>query len=384
MRHIYFDHAATTATDPKIVKSMLEYMTSEFGNPSSIHYFGRRTRRAVAESRQNVAALIGAEPEEIFFTSGGSESDNFALKGIAFANKERGNHIITTCIEHHAILHTCEWLEKEGFKVSYLPVDANGKVDIAAIKAAVTDKTILISVMFANNEVGTIEPIAKIGAFARQAGIYFHTDAVQAVGHVEIDVKNLNIDLLSLSGHKLYGPKGIGALYIRRGVKIETVQHGGAQERGMRAGTENVPGIVGLGLAARKAGADLVEENNRLTGLRDKLIHVIESEIPDVKLNGHRQDRLPGNVNFSFSGIDGEPLLLNLDMQGIAASSGSACMAGSMEPSHVLLAMGLTSEMAQSSLRLTLGRENTDANIDTLLELLPKIVKKIRSLKNNC
>jgi cysteine desulfurase len=268
--------------------------------------------------------------------------------------------------------------------VTYLPVDADGKVDIAAIKAAVTDKTILISVMFANNEVGTIEPIAKIGAFARQAGIYFHTDAVQAVGHVEIDVKKLNIDLLSLSGHKLYGPKGIGALYIRRGVKIETVQHGGAQERGMRAGTENVPGIVGLGLAARKAGADLVEENNRLTGLRDKLIHVIESEIPAVKLNGHRQDRLPGNVNFSFSGIDGEPLLLNLDMQGIAASSGSACMAGSMEPSHVLLAMGLTSEMAQSSLRLTLGRENTDDNIDTLLELLPKIVKKIRSLKNNC
>jgi cysteine desulfurase len=384
MRHIYFDHAATTATDPKIAKVMLEYMTSEFGNPSSIHYFGRKTRRAVAESRENVAALIGAEPEEVFFTSGGSESDNFALKGIAFANKGQGNHIITTSIEHHAVLHTCEWLEKKGFKVTYLPVDADGKVDIAAIKAAVTDKTILISVMFANNEVGTIEPIAEIGAFARQAGIYFHTDAVQAVGHTEINVKKLNIDLLSLSGHKLYGPKGMGALYIRRGVKIEPVQHGGVQERGMRAGTENVPGIVGLGLAARKAMAELVEENNRLTRLRDKLIYAIEAEIPAVKLNGHRQDRLPGNVNFSFSGIDGEPLLLNLDMQGIAASSGSACMAGSVEPSHVLLAMGLAPELAQSSLRLTLGRENTDDNIDTLLEILPKIVKKIRSLKNNC
>lgn len=384
MRHIYFDHAATTATDPKIAKVMLEYMTSEFGNPSSIHYFGRKTRRAVAESRENVAALIGAEPEEVFFTSGGSESDNFALKGIAFANKGQGNHIITTSIEHHAVLHTCEWLEKKGFKVTYLPVDADGKVDVAAIKAAVTDKTILISVMFANNEVGTIEPIAEIGAFAHQAGIYFHTDAVQAVGHTEINVKKLNIDLLSLSGHKLYGPKGVGALYIRRGVKIEPVQHGGVQERGMRAGTENVPGIVGLGLAARKAIAKLVEENNRLTRLRDKLINAIEAEIPAVKLNGHRQDRLPGNVNFSFSGIDGEPLLLNLDMQGIAASSGSACMAGSVEPSHVLLAMGLTPELAQSSLRLTLGRENTDDNIDTLLEILPKIVKKIRSLKNNC
>ncbi|WP_019552994.1 cysteine desulfurase NifS [Propionispira raffinosivorans] len=380
MRHIYFDHASTTATDPAIANAMLEYMTTKFGNPSSPHYFGRQVRKEVVDARQQLADLIGATADEIFYTSGGSESDNFALKGIAFANQKKGNHIITTQIEHHAVLHTCQWLEKHGFTVTYLPVDEFGLVSVEAVKQAITDKTILISVMFANNEVGTIEPIAEIGALAKAKGIYFHTDAVQAVSHVPIDVKAMNIDLLSLSGHKFYGPKGIGALYIRRGVKIETVQHGGAQERKLRAGTENVPAIVGLGIAAQKALSELKTEKNRLESLRDKLIQGIESKIPDAKLNGHRLQRLPGNVNFSFRFVEGESLLLTLDMKGIAASSGSACTSGSLDPSHVLLAMGLTHEVAHGSLRLTLGRENTEADIDYMLEVLPEIVARLRSM----
>lgn len=380
MRHIYFDHASTTATDPVIANAMLEYMTTKFGNPSSPHYFGRQVRKEVVDARQQLADLIGATADEIFYTSGGSESDNFALKGVAFANQKKGNHIITTQIEHHAVLHTCQWLEKHGFTVTYLPVDEFGLVSVEAVKQAITDKTILISVMFANNEVGTIEPIAEIGALAKAKGIYFHTDAVQAVSHVPIDVKAMNIDLLSLSGHKFYGPKGIGALYIRRGVKIETVQHGGAQERKLRAGTENVPAIVGLGIAAQKALSELKTEKNRLESLRDKLIQGIESKIPDAKLNGHRLQRLPGNVNFSFRFVEGESLLLTLDMKGIAASSGSACTSGSLDPSHVLLAMGLTHEVAHGSLRLTLGRENTEADIDYMLEVLPEIVARLRSM----
>lgn len=384
MKRIYFDHAATTPTDKTIANAMLEYMTTKFGNPSSVHSFGREVRKEVSEARENIAALINATTNEIFFTSGGSESDNFALKGIAFANKNKGNHIITTQIEHHAILHTCQWLEKQGFDVTYLPVDEDGMISLDELKAAITDKTILISIMFANNEVGTIEPIKEIGAIAKERGVYFHTDAVQAVANVEIDVQDMNIDLLSLSGHKFYGPKGIGAIYIRRGVKIQPVQLGGAQERNMRAGTENVPAIVGLGMAAQFAKRDFVEKNAHLIALRDKLIKGIQEQIPDIKLNGHPTKRLPGNVNFSFRYIEGESLLLSLDMKGIAASSGSACTSGSLDPSHVLLAMGLIHEIAHGSLRISLGRDNTEEDIDYTLEVLPQIIARLRSMSPLC
>ncbi|WIW71729.1 MULTISPECIES: cysteine desulfurase NifS [Anaerosinus] len=385
MRKIYFDHAATTPTDESVAKAMIEYMTTKFGNPSSVHAFGREVRKEVTEAREAVADLIGAaNSNEIFFTSGGSESDNFALKGIAFANQRRGNHIITSQIEHHAVLHTCQWLEKHGFEVTYLPVDEYGMVRLEDVKAAITEKTILISIMFANNEVGTIEPIKEIGAIAKEKGIYFHTDAVQAVANVPIHVQEMNIDLLSLSGHKFYGPKGIGALYIRRGVKIEAVQMGGAQERNLRAGTENVPAIVGLGIAARNAKRDLEEKAARLASLRDKLIQGIQEKITNVKLNGHPTKRLPGNVNLSFRFIEGEALLLNLDMKGIAASSGSACTSGSLDPSHVLLALGLTHETAHGSLRITLGKMNTEEDIDYTLEVLPEIVNRLRSMSMLC
>ncbi|MDF2564244.1 MAG: iscS 2 [Massilibacillus sp.] len=384
MKRIYFDHAATTPTDKTIANTMLEYMTTKFGNPSSVHSFGREVRKEVSEARENIAALINANANEIFFTSGGSESDNFALKGIAFANKNKGNHIITTQIEHHAILHTCQWLEKQGFEVTYLPVDEDGMISLDELKAAITDKTILISIMFANNEVGTIEPIKEIGAIAKEHGIYFHTDAVQAVANVEIDVQDMNIDLLSLSGHKFYGPKGIGAIYIRRGVKIQAVQLGGAQERNMRAGTENVPAIVGLGMSAVIAKRDFVEKNAHLVALRDKLIKGIQEQIPDIKLNGHPTKRLPGNVNFSFRYIEGESLLLSLDMKGIAASSGSACTSGSLDPSHVLLAMGLIHEIAHGSLRISLGRDNTEEDIAYTLEVLPQIIARLRSMSPLC
>ena len=384
MKRIYFDHAATTPTDKTIANEMLEYMTTKFGNPSSVHSFGREVRKEVSEARENIATLLNATANEIFFTSGGSESDNFALKGIAFANKNKGNHIITTQIEHHAILHTCQWLEKQGFEVTYLPVDEDGMISLDELKAAITDKTILISVMFANNEVGTIEPIKEIGAIAKEHGIYFHTDAVQAVGSVEIDVQDMNIDLLSLSGHKFYGPKGIGVIYIRRGVKIQPIQLGGAQERNMRAGTENVPAIVGLGMAAAIAKRDFVENNAHLVALRDKLIKGIQEQIPDIKLNGHPTKRLPGNVNFSFRYIEGESLLLSLDMKGIAASSGSACTSGSLDPSHVLLAMGLIHEIAHGSLRISLGRDNTEEDIDYTLEVLPQIIARLRSMSPLC
>lgn len=385
MRKIYFDHAATTPTDESVAKAMIEYMTTKFGNPSSVHAFGREVRKEVTEAREAVADLIGAaNSNEIFFTSGGSESDNFALKGIAFANQRRGNHIITSQIEHHAVLHTCQWLEKHGFEVTYLPVDEYGMVRLEDVKAAITEKTILISIMFANNEVGTIEPIKEIGAIAKEKGIYFHTDAVQAVANVPIHVQEMNIDLLSLSGHKFYGPKGIGALYIRRGVKIEAVQMGGAQERNLRAGTENVPAIVGLGIAARNAKRDLEEKAARLASLRDKLIQGIQEKITNVKLNGHPTKRLPGNLNLSFRFIEGEALLLNLDMKGIAASSGSACTSGSLDPSHVLLALGLTHETAHGSLRITLGKMNTEEDIDYTLEVLPEIVNRLRSMSMLC
>ncbi len=380
MKRVYFDHSATTPMDNEVAKVMLEYMTEKFGNPGSIHYFGREALKAVNEARENIAALIGASAKEIFITSGGTESDNLALKGVAFANRKKGNHIITTNIEHHAVLHACEYLEKHGFTVTYLPVDENAMVRVEDVKNAITDQTILISVMFANNEVGTIQPIKEIGQLAKEKGIYFHTDAVQAAGNYPIDVNECNIDLLSISGHKLYGPKGIGVIYIRKGVKIEPLQQGGSQERKMRAGTENVPGIVGLGLAAKQAKQEMDQRIAHVQGLRDKLIKGIQEKIPDIKLNGHPEKRLPGNVNFSFLYIEGESLLLNLDMKGIAGSSGSACTSGSLDPSHVLLAMGMNHETAHGSLRLSLGRGNTEADIDYCLEVLPQIVEKLRSM----
>lgn len=380
MNRIYFDHSATTPVDREVANLMLEYMTEKFGNPSSVHSFGRETRKAVDEARTHVAALLNAEPNEIYFTSGGTEGDNLALKGVAFANRKKGNHIITSAIEHHAILHTCEYLEKQGFTVTYLPVDEYGMIRIEDLKNAITDQTILISIMFANNEVGTIQPIKAIGQIAREKGVYFHTDAVQVAGNYPIDVKDYNIDLLTLSAHKLHGPKGTGALYVRRGVRIEAIQHGGGHERNMRAGTENVPGIVGLGKAAELAKREMDTKIVRVQTLRDKIIKTVLENIPHVKLNGHPTQRMPGNVNFSFLFVEGESLLLNLDLKGIAASSGSACTSGSLDPSHVLLAMGLTHEVAHGSLRISLGRGNTEAEVNEFLTVLPEIVERLRQM----
>lgn len=379
-RRVYMDHAATTYTKQEVLEEMLPYFKEIYGNPSSVHGFGREARKAVDLARERTAAALNASPEEIYFTSGGTEADNWAIKGVAWANKERGNHIITTSIEHHAVLHTCQYLEKMGFEVTYLPVDSYGLVYPEQVKEAITDKTILISVMFANNEIGTIEPIKEIGQIARERGIYFHTDAVQAVGHIPVDVKEMNIDLLSLSAHKFYGPKGVGALYIRKGVKLHPFIHGGAQERNRRAGTENLPGIVGLGKAIELAVSNLEESSKRLTAMRDRLISGVLNTIENVRLNGHPTKRLPGNANFSFEFIEGESLLLSLDMKGIAASSGSACTSGSLDPSHVLLAIGLPHEIAHGSLRLTLGDDNTDEDIDYVLEVLPGIVQKLREM----
>ncbi|HMM21237.1 MAG TPA: cysteine desulfurase NifS [Selenomonadales bacterium] len=380
MKRIYFDHSATTPVDREAAALALEYMTDKFGNASSIHSFGRESRKAVDAAREQVAALLGATPNEIFFTSGGTEGDNLAIKGVAFANRKKGNHIITSAIEHHAILHTCEYLEKQGYEVTYLPVDEYGMVRIEDLKKAITDKTILISIMFANNEVGTLQPVKEIGRIAREKGIYFHTDAVQAAGNYPIDVNELNIDLLTLSGHKFHAPKGIGALYIRRGVKVDEIQHGGGHERNMRAGTENVPGIAGLGKAAEIAKRDMEKKTARLRSMRDRIIREITEKIPHIKLNGHPTERMPGNVNFSFLYVEGESLLLNLDLKGIAASSGSACTSGSLDPSHVLLAMGMTHEVAHGSLRVTLGRDNTDEDVDYFLEVLPEIISRLRAM----
>jgi cysteine desulfurase len=377
---IYLDHAATTYTKKEVLEEMLPFFTENFGNPSSIHKFGRDARKYIDIARERVAKALGALPEEIYFTAGGSESDNWAVKGTAYANKNKGNHIITTNIEHHALLHTCEYLEKEGFKVTYLPVDQDGLVSVEDVKNAITDKTILISIMYANNEIGTIQPIPEIGRLAREKGIYFHTDAVQAVGSVKIDVKEQNIDMLSLSAHKFYGPKGIGVLYVKKGVKLFNLIHGGAQERARRAGTENVPGIVGLGKAIELATGHLEEESKRLTYLRDKLIKGAMDNIPYTRLNGHPVKRLPNNFNVSFQYIEGESLLLNLDMKGIAGSSGSACTSGSLDPSHVLLAIGLPHEIAHGSLRLTLGAVTTEEDIEYVLEVLPEIVGKLRQM----
>lgn len=377
---IYFDNAATTKPRKEVIDKMLPYITEKYGNPSSIYKIARENKEAVDEARQAVAEAINAKPNEIYFTAGGSESDNWALKGIADSYSDKGKHIITTAIEHHAILHTCEYLESKGFEVTYLPVDEYGIISVEELKSAIREDTILISVMFANNEIGSVQPIAEIGKIAREKGIVFHTDAVQAVGHLPIDVEEMNIDLLSLSGHKLYGPKGIGALYVRKGIKLKPFIHGGAQERGRRAGTENVPGIVGLGEAVRLASAEMEEERTRLVSLRDRLIEGILTSIPHSRLNGHPEKRLPGNVNISFEFIEGESMLLLLDMKGICASSGSACTSGSLDPSHVLLAIGLPHEKAHGSLRLTLGHFNTDEDVDTVLRELPPIVQRLREM----
>ena len=377
---IYLDNAATTKVAPEVVEAMIPYFTENFGNPSSVYSFAAKNKEAITKQREIIADALGAKANEIYFTAGGSESDNWALKATAEAYKEKGNHIITTKIEHHAILHTGEYLENNGYEVTYLNVDENGVVKLDELKAAIRPTTILVSVMFANNEIGTIQPIKEIGAICRENGILFHTDAVQAFGQVPINVDEYNIDMLSASGHKLNGPKGIGFLYIRKGVKIRSFVHGGAQERKRRAGTENVPGIIGLGTATARAMRTLEERTTKEKELRDYLIGRITSEIPFVKLNGHPERRLPNNANFSFQFIEGESLLIMLDMKGICGSSGSACTSGSLDPSHVLLAIGLPHEIAHGSLRLTLSEETTKEDIDYVVESVKEIVAKLRSM----
>jgi cysteine desulfurase len=380
MNRIYLDHAATTPVKPEVLDAMMPYFTQSFGNPSSIYQVAQINKKAIDDARETIAKHLGANTNEIFFTSGGTEADNWAIKGIVEANKNKGNHIITTKIEHHAVLHTCEYLEKQGFEVTYLDVNEEGVIDLEALKAAIKDTTILISIMYANNEVGTIMPIKEIGAIAKEHGIAFHTDAVQAIGQVRIDVKEQNIDALSLSGHKIYGPKGIGVLYIRRGLRITNLIHGGAQERGRRAGTENVPAIVGIAKAMELAYTDFEAKNERIKGLRDKLMNGILESIPYSKLNGSSANRLVNNVNIGFEFVEGESLLLLLDMNGVAASSGSACTSGSLDPSHVLLALGLPHEKAHGSLRLTLGEGTTEQEVDYVLEKLPAIVQRMRDM----
>ncbi|MDD5919124.1 MAG: cysteine desulfurase NifS [bacterium] len=380
MRKVYLDNAATTALSPKVLEQMMPYLTTIYGNPSSPHSFGQEARRGVEHARDQVAKALNALPEEIIFTGCGTESDNTVLFGVAERYKSKGNHIITTNVEHHAILHTCEALEKRGIEVTYLPVDENGMVTAEQVANAITDKTILVSIMFANNEVGTIMPIAEIGKVCRERGVLFHTDAVQAVGHVPIDVKAMNIDMLSMSAHKFHGPKGVGALYMKKGIRLPAYVMGGAQERNRRAGTENVAGVVGLGAAIELATQSLEESAARMTKLRDKLIAGIAERIPEVKLNGHPTLRLPNNVNYSIKYIEGESILLMLDMNGIAASSGSACTSGSLDPSHVLLALGLSHEIAHGSVRLTLSDETTEEDIDYVLEVLPKVAERLRAM----
>lgn len=377
---IYLDNAATTKTAQEAVDAMLPYFTEYYGNASSIYSLGAESKKAMTEAREEIAGSIGASAQEIYFTAGGSESDNWALVATAEAYESKGKHIITSKIEHHAILHTCEYLEKRGFSITYIDVDENGVLKLDELKKAIRPDTILISVMFANNEIGTIQPIKEIGEIAREHGILFHTDAVQAYGHVQTRVDELPIDMMSASGHKINGPKGIGFLYIRKGVKIRSFVHGGAQERSRRAGTENIPGIVGLAAAVKKNFANMEERTRKETELRDYLIERIEKEIPYCRLNGHRTDRLPNNVNFSFQFIEGESLLIMLDMKGICASSGSACTSGSLDPPHVLLAIGLPHEIAHGSLRMTLSEENTKEEIDFVADELKGIVERLRSM----
>lgn len=384
MDRIYLDNAATTAVSQLVMEAMLPYYMQVYGNPSSVHSTGRDAKKAVERARRQVASALGCSAQEIYFTAGGSESDNWALKGAAFAHQEKGRHIITTQIEHHAILHTCQWLETQGWQVTYLPVDADGFVTVQQVENALRPDTVLVSVMAANNEIGTLEPVAEIGALCHERGVLFHTDAVQAVGAIPLDVEALHADMLSLSAHKFHGPKGIGALYIRKGVKIDPLIHGGAQERGHRAGTENLPGIVGLGKAIELAEEGLAENAARMTFLRNRLVSGLAAAIPDMRINGTMEKRLPNNVNVSFAGIEGEAVLLRLDLEGIAASSGSACTAGSLDPSHVLTAIGLTRDEAKGSLRLTLGTDTTQADVDEVVKKLPGIVASLREMTSWC
>ena len=377
---IYLDNAATTKTSPEVVEAMLPYFTEHYGNPSSVYGFAAANKEVIIRQREIIAGVLGAKDNEIYFTAGGTESDNWALIATAEAYAAKGKHIITSKIEHHAVLHTCEYLQRQGYEVTYLDVDENGLVDPKAVEAAIRPDTILISVMFANNEIGTIQPIAEMGKIAHEHGVLFHTDAVQAFAQIPINVDEYNIDMLSASGHKLNGPKGIGFLYIRKGVKIRSFIHGGAQERRRRAGTENVPGIVGLGKAVELAAASMQERMEKESRLRDHLISRIESEIPYCRLNGDRVKRLPNNVNFSFQFVEGESLLIMLDMKGICASSGSACTSGSLDPSHVLLAIGLPHEIAHGSLRITLGADTTEEDIDYVVDCLKEIVPQLRQM----
>lgn len=386
MDRIYLDYAASTPADPRVVAAMSPYFSEKYGNPSSIHSFGQETKAAIEKAREQVAALIGCAAEELVFTASGTEADNQALEGVAFANQKKGNHIITTAIEHHAVLECCEFLKKRGFEITYLPVDEFGVVSSDAVSKAITDKTILVSIMHANNEIGTIEPIAEIVKAVKVRNnelgvrIYFHTDAVQTAGHLPIEVNELGVDLLSMSAHKLYGPKGVGALYIRQGTRLTSFLHGGSQERGRRASTENVSGIVGFGAAAEIARQELAVEAEKLGKLRDRLISGIITSIPGTTLNGHPSWRVPGNVNISVNSVEGEAMLLSLDLAGIAASTGSACASGSLSPSHVMLAIGRSPEMAHGSLRFSLGKQTTAAEIDTAITELKKIVERLRAM----
>ncbi len=379
MKRIYLDYAATTPTHPDVIEEMLPYFNDSFGNPSSVYSYGQEAKGAVEKARKQVATLIGAQDEEIVFTSGGTEADNFALEGVALLNPER-NHIITSAIEHHAVIETCRFLERRGFRVTYLPVDNEGQVNPTDVKNTITDKTCLISIMHANNEIGTIQPIKELAAIAREEGVYIHTDAVQAVGQIPIKVDELGVDLLSISAHKLYGPKGVGALYIRKGTKLVPFMHGGGQERDLRGSTENVPGIIGFGKATEIAREVMAGEMERQTKLRDYLIDSILEKIDGVLLNGHRTKRLPNNVNISIDYVEGESMLLNLDLENICASTGSACSSSSLEASHVLLALGLPHEQAHSSLRFTVGKWTTKEDIDRVLEILPTVVARLRAM----
>lgn len=379
-KRYYFDHSATTRVDPRVAKEMTRVMTEDFGNPSSVHRFGRDARVVLEDARATVAEILNADPLEIYFTSGGTEADNIALIATAMANRELGNHIITSKIEHHAVLDAAHYLEKIGFCVSYISPDHNGIIHLSEIEKAVTSDTILISVMHVNNETGVINPVEEISRFARNKGIIFHTDAVQSFGKIPVDVKAINADLLSISGHKIYGPKGIGALYIRKGVKIEARTFGGHQERNVRTGTENLPGAVGLATAAKICQEEMESESKRLSVLRDKLYRGLIEQIPKIRLNGHLEKRIPGVVNLSFEGVEGEALLLSLDLKGIAASTGSACSSGQTSASHVLLSMGIPPEIAQASIRFSLGRENTEESIDYALEVIPQTVDNLRKM----
>lgn len=380
MKNVYMDYSATTYVKPEVLEEMMPYFTEKFGNPSSFYGISRETKRAIDTAREKVAKGLNCLPDEVYFTGGGSEADNWAIKGIASAHKNKGNHIITTKIEHHAVLHTCQYLEKNGFEVTYLDVDSEGFINLDDLKNAITDKTILVSIMFANNEIGTIQPVKEIGEICKEKKVFFHTDAVQAVGNVPIDVKEMNIDMLSLAGHKIYGPKGIGVLYIKKGIKIDNLIHGGAQEKNRRAGTENIASIVGLGKAMELATCNIEEHMEKMTALRDRLIDGL-LKIPYTNLNGPRgEKRLPGNVNVRFRFIEGESILLSLDFKGVCASSGSACTSGSLDPSHVLLAIGLPHELAHGSLRLTLGAGSTEEDVDYVLEVTPPIIERLRNM----